>query len=40
MGALTPDRKASAMAKTLVGTNLHLALDVLAGLAAKVAFDL
>ena len=40
MRALSADRKASAVAETLVGTNLHLALDVLAGLTAKIAFDL
>ena len=40
MGALATDRKATAVTDALVGTNLHLALDVLTGLTAQIAFDL
>ena len=40
VGALTTDRKATTVTEALVRTNLHLALDVLAGLATQIAFDL
>jgi hypothetical protein len=40
MSALTPDRKPAAMANTLIGANLDLALDVLLNLSAKVPLNL